>query len=180
LASRRKITRRAPAGPGRQRGRLGADLHADERDRVVAVEGQAAGDDLVEQHAGGVEVGAGVDLQAEGLLGAHVLRGAEHHAGAGHLLERTVAADDLGDAEVDQLEHLAALVVAGDEDVLRLEVAVDHALAVGVLEAAEHLQDEADRRARAAWVRRGRSAARCPRAAASPGTSCPRRWSRTR
>ena len=129
---------------GRQRGRLGADLHADERDRVVAVEGQAAGDDLVEQHAGGVEVGAGVDLQAEGLLGAHVLRGAEHHAGAGHLLERTVAADDLGDAEVDQLEHLAALVVAGDEDVLRLQVAVDHALAVGVLEAAEHLQDEAD------------------------------------
>ena len=75
--------------------------------------------------------------QSHGLLGAGILGGAEGKAGgrgehAGDL--HVGLGDDLGDTEVDDLHVTAAGVgrgVGGDEDILRLDVAVDHAAAVG-------------------------------------------------
>lgn len=60
-------------------GRLGslADVLVGDRDRGVAAEGDVAGQQLVEQDADRVEVGAGVDRLALRLLGREVRGGAE-------------------------------------------------------------------------------------------------------
>ena len=62
---------------------LGEHLR-DDGQVVVGPEGDLAGEALVEHHAHGPDVGARVDvLAAAGLLGRHVKRRAQHHAGAG-------------------------------------------------------------------------------------------------
>ena len=69
-----------------------------------------------------------------GLLGAHVGRRADHGANwvkSGLLGEPLVGG--LGDAEVDHLGHGPA-VVQRDQDVRGLDVAMDDALLVGVLD----------------------------------------------
>ncbi len=86
-------------------------------------------------------------LGAHDLLGAHVVRRADERAGA-----RGAAHDaDLGplrDAEVEQLhEHLAAPGVA-EEDVGRLDVAVDDAALVRLGQGARQLRDDRDDLAR--------------------------------
>jgi hypothetical protein len=99
--------------------------------RVVgagAVEGLPGGD------AEGELIGGGVDVVAEALLGGHVAGGAGAREGAalvgdaGSVVE--VAGGGAGDAEVDDAG--AARV---DEDVVRFEVAMDDAGAVGCGEA---------------------------------------------
>src|SRR5690606_11348164 len=107
-------------------------------DRGVAHERRADGQQLVEQAAGGVEVGAGVDLFAFGLFGGEVLGGADHGRRLGH--RHAGVAHGAGDAEVHDLD----LAVAGQHDVGRLDVAVHDARAVRVLQGLEdpdgHLQ----------------------------------------
>ncbi len=95
-----------------------------DRERRVALERDAPGRHLVEDDPERVEVGAGVDGLALDLLRAHVFRRPDHDPGPGDalLLERA------GDAEIHDVDA-AALV---DHDVLRLEVAVDDAVAVGL------------------------------------------------
>ena len=77
-----------------------------------------------------------------GLLGAHVHRRADHLAVARE--ERLLGEpllDGLGDAEVDDLGHGHA-VVQRDQDVGRLDVAVDDALLVGVLDGLADLDEQ--------------------------------------
>ena len=91
-----------------------------------------AREDLVQHHPHRVDVAARVELIALHLLGAHVVRRADDEARLGHPFLR------LGhprDAEVHQL-HLALVV---DEDVLRLDVAVDDPLLVRGLQPAANL-----------------------------------------
>ena len=104
---------------------------------VSAMEGDVAGEHLVEDDAERVDVGALVDVLAHRLLGGDVVGGAEHPAGRGHplLLERA------GDAEVG---HLRA-PVGVDQDVLRLDVAVDEPAGMGAVEAAPDLDRVGDR-----------------------------------
>ena len=64
------------------RRRLVGDLEHELRHRL-ALERQPAAEQLVERHAQREEVGAPVDLLAGELLGRHVGRRAEHHAGLG-------------------------------------------------------------------------------------------------
>ena len=69
-----------------------------------------------------------------GLLGAHVLERADDLAELGeHRAFGEPLGGGLGHAEVDDFGHRLA-VVFGDEDVRRLEVAVDDALLMGVLD----------------------------------------------
>ena len=103
-----------------------------DRDRGVADERRPAGEQLVEQAAGGVDVAAGVDLLAAGLLGREVLRGADHGGGLGH--RGAGVGHRAGDAEVHHL-HVAG---AGEHDVGRLDVAVHDALLVAVGQRGEH------------------------------------------
>ena len=95
--------------------------------------GRLAGEHLVGHRAERVLIGPRVDVAvAGGLLRAHVVRRAEREAGLGD-----ASATGLGygqrDAEVGD-HRLARL----EQDVLRLEVAMDHAPGVGVVERAGH------------------------------------------
>jgi hypothetical protein len=97
----------------------------------VADEGRPHGQQLVEQAAGAVQVGARVDLLALGLLGRQVLRGADDRGGLRH--GHAGVAHRTGDAEVHDLD----LAGAGQHDVGRLDVAVDDARPVAVLQRLE-------------------------------------------
>ena len=102
-------------------------------------EGRFAAQHLVEHRAERVDVAPAVHRAlGPGLLRAHVLRGAEREAGLGEpgsarLLHREC------DAEVGE-QRVAAL----QQDVLRLDVAVDHALGVGVAQRFGHLDRDPD------------------------------------
>lgn len=83
------------------RGWLLGDVAVDEGEGVGFGEGEAAGEELVEGDAEGVEIGTVVDgaVHAAGLLGGHVGEGAFEGVG---VAERDVLAAELGgDAEID-------------------------------------------------------------------------------
>jgi hypothetical protein len=100
--------------------------------RIVVAEGKTAGEQPEQDHTKRVDVGARVDRFRSGqhLFGAHVrerpqeLSGLRFHGRHQHL-----RADRARDAEV---EHLR-LTVGGDEDVARLEVAMNDAALMRVL-----------------------------------------------
>ena len=111
-------------------------------ERRVAGEGDAAREHLVEDDAGGVKVGRRPRRRSARLLGREVLRRADDRSRLRHL-----ARGGAGDAEV---HHLQA-PVGSDDDVVRLDVAVDGAVPVRELERGEDLarvvDRDADRRA---------------------------------
>ena len=102
---------------------------------------------LVEEDAEGIDVRPRVDVERPlGLLRAHVLGGPDHRPV--HREERLARRPDrgrLGDAEVDHLRVRLA-VVGRDEDVRRLDVAVDETLRVGVLDGVADLGEELEPR----------------------------------
>ena len=111
-------------------------LHRD-RDLVLALERDLAGEHLVEHDAQRVEVRLAGDRLAERLLGRDVVGRAEHAPVGGQplLVERA------GDPEVGDLGR--ALLV--DQDVLGLDVAVDDVAGVGGAERAGDLDRVGDR-----------------------------------
>ena len=120
--------------PGGQRD--GVDVLNGHRHGGVPLEGQAAGNHLIEHHAGGVQVGPGVDVAAPGLLRRDVV-----HRPQGLLGEGAVApGGHPGDAEVGHL-HAA---VPQDHDVVGLDVPVDDPPAVGVAQGLDDLGDEVE------------------------------------
>ena len=74
---------------------------------------------LVQDHPERVDVRARVHLLAFDLLGRHVRGSADHAAGR---RQTVLVVDELGDAEVEDLGFAAI----GDEDVVRLQVAVNN------------------------------------------------------
>ena len=119
--------------------RLG--LHALQQllDRRVALERHRAGDHLVEDQAESVEVDAVIDGSSFHLLRRHVSGRAEQLAGACH--GGIGRQQRLREAEVRDVRG-ACLV---DEDVVRLQVAMDHAFGVCRGERLRHLPGDADR-----------------------------------
>ena len=102
-----------------------------------AGEGQLSGQALVEHHAEGIDVGAGIHLAPiVDLLGGHVVRCAQRHARGGQ--GQHAAGEDLGQAEVGQ-PGLALLV---DQDVGRLQVAVNDRHGVRGLQCAGHVEQD--------------------------------------
>ena len=103
--------------------------HAPGNDRLGGRPGirRLPGEHLVEHAAEGVDVGAAVDVRVAGrLLGAHVVRRAEGEPGLGQAVAGR-GGEGPRDPEVgdDRLP-------AGEQDVLGLDVAVHHAVLVGV------------------------------------------------
>ena len=99
-------------------------LLEEDRPGALAFERHRAGEHVIAHHRQRVLVGPVIDVRvAAGLLGAHVVRGADDRSRRG---ERGVGGGvhDLRDAEVHQ-QHAPCLAL--EHDVLGLDVAVDHA-----------------------------------------------------
>src|SRR6266567_915438 len=112
----------------------------------LGVEGRFAGEQFVEEHAERVDVAAGVYIHAGdlGLFRTHVGGGAEEllEAGEDGLLGQ-FHLGGFGDAEINDLGHRHA-VVDGDQDVRRLEVAVNDAFLVSVLDGLADLHEQVE------------------------------------
>jgi len=102
------------------------------------VNGQLADKDLVEDDPERIDVGSRVEVKWQGLLRAHVDGGAEHLSGLGHEDISGTLMHLLGDAKVDDLrDGLTALF--DHEDVGRLQVPVNDASLVSMVNTVEHL-----------------------------------------
>ena len=105
-----------------------------------------AAQQLVEHDAERIHVAGRAERLAEQLLGARVRDRQRPPGHAGQLgLDQRVAAlgfHQLRDAEIEQ-PHLA---LRGDEDVRRLQVAVDHEVRVRMLDREQHLSEQPDPR----------------------------------
>jgi len=126
----------------RRLGRLGG-VPVEHRHEGRPGERQRAGDQLVEHHAEAVEVGPLVHLVAQRLLRRHVVGRAQKRAGAS---QPRLAHHQLGDAEVEQLHLVAAARQRDQEDVGRLQVAVNDPGRVRRAEPGRDLKDQIDRR----------------------------------
>ncbi len=109
-----------------QRGRVLRPELLERLHRIIGIEGRPIGQELVEDRSCRELVRALVHA-APRLLGRHVAEGAHDQAGS---REPGVGGGDAGDAEVEDLH----LPVAQDEDVPRLDVAVDDPVLMGVVE----------------------------------------------
>ena len=118
--------------PGGQRD--GVDVLDGHGDRRVPLVGQAAGQHLIEHYAGGVDVAAGVDAAASGLLRRDIVDRAQRLLSQGRLR----GGGQPGNAEV---RHLDA-AVPEHHNVLGLDVPMDDASAVGMGQRLHDLGDE--------------------------------------
>jgi hypothetical protein len=99
----------------------------------ISFEGLAAAKQLVENHPGREDVGTMVGALSPHLFRRHVVQRPHHHLAAGQL-----RGDQPREPEVQQLRRPAGR----NEDVGRLDVAVDHAVDVGVFDAFADLDRE--------------------------------------
>jgi hypothetical protein len=112
--------------------------------QILAVEGERTSEQLVEQCAQGIDIGAGVYVEAThlGLLRAHVLGGADEDAELGEEAPLgQVLGRRLGHAEVDDLGN-GAVVLDRHQDVRGLQVTVDDPLLVRVLDPLADLHEQ--------------------------------------
>ena len=124
-----------------QRGRVALEDRADQAGRIGPLKRSFPGDHFVEHQAERENVAARVSLPALQLLGGHVLQGTDDlplvGEGLGYGGGGVVGFQDagaFGQAKVQQLGSLP-----GDQDVGRLEIAVDNALVVRGVEGVQNL-----------------------------------------
>ena len=124
-------------------------LFEDRRERVGGarpLERPAAGEQLVHHAAEGEDVGAMIDRQATRLLGRHVADRAHDQPGRGVQCRGAVGGGGDGPRQTE-VEHLD-VSVAGDDDVGRLEIAMDDVPVVCGRERAGNLRPVFDRLSR--------------------------------
>jgi hypothetical protein len=135
-----------PFGPEHRRtGPFGVGRGDGNFDRLRGAVGEPVGtvstEQLAQHDAELVDVGGGgdgvtLDLFRAGVGRRHGSRGRAGHRRAGRRFQQ------LGDPEVEQLGH----AVGRDQDVARLEVAVDHEIRVSELHGAAHLSEQSQAR----------------------------------
>ena len=113
--------------------------------QLLAVERRPSGEQLVEQHAERIDVAASIDVHGAHarLFRTHVGGRAEKQLGVSEdgLVREPQIRRGLGDAEVDHLRHRHTVVLA-DENVRGLEVAVDDAFLVRMLDRVTDLDEK--------------------------------------
>ena len=118
----------------RRRNPAGEVLIRDGQGRLAG-EGRLAGQQLVDHHPQRVEVRTGVGRLAVDLFGRQVLDGARHRAFG---LADVGVGEGVSQSEVGNLHR----AIRGDQDVLGLDVAVDDAVAVGMVQGCQHLEGD--------------------------------------
>lgn len=138
MAGRRLLLQRLQHDPGdrfgnsvHRRGRSGHLLLPQQMQRQLRVERRPAGQQVVEDGGQRVQVGGRSEPAALDLFGRHVDGRPDDLARGGRR-----PLEHLRDAEVADLRR----PVRGEQDVVRLDVTVQHALAVGVAERRGHRQ----------------------------------------
>ena len=116
--------------------RAAVDVLDGDGDGRLAVIGRAAREHLIHDDAEGIEIGPVVHPRALGLLRRDIVHGAERLA-----RQRALCRGDARDAEVGDLDA----AVLQDHDIVRLDIAMDNAAAVGVLERLGDLHGEMQR-----------------------------------
>ncbi len=141
------------------RGRRLVHMGEQLRDRVLTLVRNRAAQHLEEHTAQRVDVGPSIRLAAGDLLGRHVVDGADDGALRGQPGD---GVEPLRDAEVGEVRVLLA-VADRDQDVRRLDVAVDEPARVGRIERGGELRQQLDRSAGLERARpsSGRRAGRC-------------------
>ena len=120
-------------------------VRGEHRDCGRRLERHHARHHLVQNDPERVEVRAPVELLGLRLLRAQVLRRAVHHAVLRQLrLVRARRLLDLGDPKVEDLHKLSNAPEVAQHDVVRLEVSVDDAELVGLVQRVERLAHDAD------------------------------------
>jgi len=105
---------------------------------VGAGEGELTGEHFIEDDADGIDVGPAIAALAFDLLGRDVIGGADGGGEVG--VSEAAGGCVAGYAEVDELD----VVVVVDHDVFRLEVAVNDAIGMDVLERIENADGDVD------------------------------------
>ena len=119
-----------------RRARLFVDLLHRHRNGVVGAEGLFARGHFVHDHAEGIQIGAGIDRLCGCLLGRDIVHRAHRLIGHGHVFR-------IGQTRDTEVCHLD-LPVPKQHNVLRLDVAVDDALGMRMLQSAQDLLGDAD------------------------------------
>ncbi len=113
----------------------------------VGAEQRLAREDLVHDRAERIDIGARIDREPARLLRRHVRRRADHRADRREIRVGHVLVDQLGDAEIEDLHQIRAVLGAPDDDVVRFEIAVNDADRVRRRQAVADLRDHAERAA---------------------------------
>ena len=127
----RHLRKYGPRIPGRSGDPLVHELH-----HGFAAEGNIRGEHFVHDEAQGIYVRAMIHVDGFHLLGGHVARGAENLSGARHHGDfgfQRFGQSEIGDVDVVGIIH---------EDILRLQVAVDHAFVMCRFECGAQLARE--------------------------------------
>ncbi len=111
--------------------------------RRVGLEGEVAGQELIENDADGVEIAPRIERVAAGLLGAHVFGRTAHDPRARDASLGRFRAH-LGEAEVDDFDEVGPGADLLEDDVLGLEVPVDDVGIVRFGECRESLAKNVD------------------------------------
>ncbi len=112
-------------------------LHHRHRDERVAIERHLPGQRLIEHDAEAVEIGSPVERMMQRLLGREIVRGAHHRLGTRQLRCPRGA----GDAEIRHLGDALGM----EQDIMRLDVPVDEATAMGRCERGGDLRADRQR-----------------------------------
>ena len=163
--------------PNQKRWDRAGAVHQNSVDHRVGLVHRLAREQVEQRAAQAVDVGPGVGVAGvRRLLGRHVVDRAHHLAALRQACPRWPACREFssmpGQAHVEDL-HRALRV---QQQVRRLDVAVDHALVVGVLQAPGRLEDVVDGLGDTASGPARGPAPRdpCPRRTPSPGSARPR------
>ena len=109
--------------------------------RGLSAKWRLAGEHVIAGHSQGIDIGARIDLLALDLLGAHVQRRAHGQARLGQVCRGFGAGEDARQAEVGHLD----LAPARQQDVLRLDIAMDDAQLAGPLQGRRRLPQDGER-----------------------------------
>ena len=121
------------------------DVLDDDLAVALAPEGDLAGQHLEQDDPQRIDIGAVIDLHLPlALFGGHVVRRAHHGTGARLVRHLLLGLGQLGQPEVQDLDEVRIATPGDQENVFRLEIAVDDAVVVRCAEGVSDLRGDGE------------------------------------